>query len=107
MDHALVDADLHLTVSMGPSLTNALVSGHIFLVEVTCPETGQTIVRKMDNPEEQRSIVRPGLDRVAEEFWATSEPRGSSTPILNDEQQDSQQHVRERRRGERRRGERR
>jgi hypothetical protein len=44
---------------------------------------------------------------VAEEFWATSEPRGSSTPILNDEQQDSQQHVRERRRGERRRGERR
>jgi hypothetical protein len=57
-----------MTVYMGPSLDRAWVEGHIYLMEVTCPDTGALIVRKMDNPAEQRSIVRPGLQPVAQEF---------------------------------------
>jgi hypothetical protein len=93
-DYDLADADLHMTVSMRPSLTKAVVSGHIYLVQVSCQETGKLIVQQMDNPAEQRSFVRPDLQPVAEEFWLTRAPTYSSTPNANNKQQDSQQHTR-------------
>jgi hypothetical protein len=67
-----VRADLHMTVYMGPDVRKAWVSGHIYLLKVWCPRANALIVQQMDDPARQRSIVRPDLQPVAEEFWLTS-----------------------------------
>ncbi|KAH6853454.1 hypothetical protein B0I37DRAFT_359362 [Chaetomium sp. MPI-CAGE-AT-0009] len=86
----LARADLHMTLALGSSPERALVSGHIFLRRVRCQKTGALIVQRMDNPAEQRSIVRPGSERVGEEFWLT---RGTKVLQYPNDGQDSQSHI--------------
>jgi hypothetical protein len=68
----VIPADSHITVFMGPDLRTARVGGHIYVIQLTSPETGETTLRQVDDPETQRVIVNPGCTRAAEEFWLTS-----------------------------------
>lgn len=68
----VIPADDHMTVLMGPDHRTAMVGGHIYVLQLTDPETGETKLRQVDDPETQRGIVNPGYSRVAEEFWLTS-----------------------------------
>ncbi|KAK4039469.1 hypothetical protein C8A01DRAFT_36506 [Parachaetomium inaequale] len=67
----LAPADDHMTVWMGPDTNTAMVGGHIFVIRVRNPNTGRSELRQMDDPATQRSIVPPGRQKLAEEFWLT------------------------------------
>ncbi|KAK3301755.1 uncharacterized protein B0T15DRAFT_497469 [Chaetomium strumarium] len=65
----LVDCDPHITLYMGWDCHTAMVSGHIYVMEVADLQAGRVVVKQIDNPDTQRRIVHKGYDRVAEEFW--------------------------------------
>jgi hypothetical protein len=56
---------------MGPDTKTAMVGGHIFVYEAYEPEAGRIVLRQMDNPISQRTIVADSKQPVAEEFWIT------------------------------------